>query len=394
MLTPPPVPPPTSWAAAGSSGGHRPHRLGYGLLVVVVALLAAGGGSALGVHIGRDSSSAKTYRVSVATTSATTGGAAPAQGSIEAVAKAVQPAVVSVVETTSDVEGEGSGIVIDAADGYILTNNHVVSAYATEGGTLTVTTSDGRQAAAKVVGRDPTADIAVIKVSLGGLTQARLGDSTKVVVGETVVAFGSPLGLQGTVTSGIISALDRPVSTQDTTTDSSDPTEATIDALQTDAAINPGNSGGPLVDLSGDVIGVNSAIASVSDDSGSDSESGNIGVGFSIPINEAMYTADQLIKTGHAVHAVIGVTLADDNQQPTTTGAVVSAVTAGGPADKAGIQAGDVIVAVDGKVIPDADTAIVAIRANHKPGDKVKVTVKRGGSTLTFTVTLGASAPS
>ena len=211
-----------------------------------------------------------------------------------------------------------------------------------------------------------------------------------------MVAFGSPLGLQGSVTSGIISALDRPVSTTDSSSQDAS-TQATIDALQTDAAINPGNSGGPLVDLSGAVIGVNSAIASVSQSSGfggQGSESGNIGVGFAIPIDEAMYTADQLIRTGHAVHAVIGVSLRADDDSADTTGAVVGQVTANGPAAKAGIKAGDVIVAVDGKRIPDADTAIVAIRANHKPGDVVKVTVSRGGSQQTFSVTLGASDPS
>jgi putative serine protease PepD len=240
--------------------------------------------------------------------------------------------------------------------------------------------------------------IAVIHVSLTGLTQARLGDSSAVKVGETVVAFGAPLGLQGTVTSGIVSALHRPVSTEDTTDGSSSTTatQATIDAIQTDAAINPGNSGGPLVDLSGDVIGINSAIASVAGASGDGqtTESGNIGVGFAIPINEALYTADQLIATGHAVHAIIGVSLAADTDATQSSGATVAAVTAGGPAAKAGIEKGDVITAIDGMAIPDADSAIVAVRADHKPGDVVSITFTRGGKTMTVQVTLGASTPS
>ncbi len=372
------------------------------LLVAVVALIAAGAGAAIGVAVGRDQKTSSTTSTTVQTASVESSGASGTQTALEAVAASVSPAVVLVTEQSGDLLGTGSGIVLDAAKGYILTNNHVVSAYATaaagSGATLTVTTMAGKTAKATVVGRDATADIAVIQVSLPGLTQARMGDSSKVVVGETVVAIGAPLGLQGTVTSGIVSALHRPVSTEDNTNGSSAATQATIDAIQTDAAINPGNSGGPLVDLSGAVVGVNSAIATVSaesDGEGQDSESGSIGVGFAIPINEALYTADQIEKTGYAVHAVLGVGLQDDQDAvPTTSGAVVASVVAGGPAAKAGFKVGDVITAVDGQPIPDADAAVTAIRADHKPGDVVHVTVRRGGQTLSITVTLGASAPS
>ncbi len=375
-------------------GSHRHVGVGGILLVAIVALLAGGGGAALGVGFGRNHVTVK--QAAAVSPSVVGAASSSSQTALEAVAAAAAPTVVLVTERTSSEIGTGSGIVIDAASGYVLTNNHVVSGYATDGGTLTVTTSGGTTVPATVVGRDPTADIAVIKVTLAGLTQARIGDSTELRVGQTVVAFGSPLGLQGTVTSGIVSALDRPVSTQDSASGDASATQATIDAIQTDAAINPGNSGGPLVDLSGDVIGVNSAIASVSGASGDgqSTEAGNIGVGFAIPIDEAMYTADQLIKTGHAVHAVIGVSLQADNDASSTAGATVSAVLGGGPAAKAGIQPGDVLVAVDGKAIPDADSAIVAIRADHKPGDVVHVTIQRGGQQRTVSVTLGASAPS
>jgi putative serine protease PepD len=365
--------------------------------VAIVALLAGGGGAAAGVSLTRHSdSNVKTYQVTQST-SGTNASSANAPSSIETVAAAVQPAVVLVNEQTSQLEGTGSGVVLDAANGYILTNNHVVSAVATGSGSLTVTTNDGRTGDATIVGRDPSADIAVIKVTLKNLTQARIGNSKQLKVGQTVVAFGAPLGLQGSVTSGIVSALDRPVSTEDTNGDTTQGTQATIDAIQTDAAINPGNSGGPLVDLSGAVVGINSAIASVSQQQtfgSQEQESGNIGVGFAIPINEAIYTADQLIKTGHAVHAIIGVSLAAGSDSDSTNGATVAQVTAGGPADRAGIKAGDVITKVNDTPIADADTAIVAIRANHKPGDVVRVTVLRNGQPKTFSVTLGASAPS
>ncbi len=217
-------------------------------------------------------------------------------GSVADIAQRVEPAVVAISVHTSTVDGIGSGVVIDK-DGYILTNNHVVSAAATDSGTLVVTFSNQQTATAKIVGRDPMTDLAVIKVDPTSLTVATLGDSSKLAVGDPVVAIGSPLGLLGTVTSGIVSALDRPVHVSG---DSSD-TNAVIDAIQTDAAINPGNSGGPLVDAQGAVIGINSAIATLPSTSGG--QTGSIGLGFAIPINIARTIAQQLISTGKAVHA-------------------------------------------------------------------------------------------
>ncbi len=391
-----PLPPSAQPPTATKPTRQLPLLTGGILVVAIVALIAASAGAAIGVTVGRDHDKTTVVQTTAATTAGSGSTAGSAQSSLEAVAKDVSPAVVLVTEESGDLLGTGSGVVLDAAAGYILTNNHVVSAYATGGGSLTVSTMAGKTAKATVVGRDPTADIAVIKVSLPGLTQARIGDSSTVVVGQTVVAIGAPLGLQGTVTSGIVSALHRPVSTEDTTDSTGTDTLATIDAIQTDAAINPGNSGGPLVDLNGDVIGINSAIASVAQSSGTDQdqESGSIGVGFAIPIDEALYTADQLEKTGHAVHAVLGVSLRADQTGTSTSGAVVASVMAGSPAAKAGFKAGDVITAIDGTAIPDADSAITAIRADHRPGDVVKVTLRRGSQTATLSVTLAASPPS
>jgi putative serine protease PepD len=215
-----------------------------------------------------------------------------------------------------------------------------------------------------------------------------------------VLAVGSPLGLSGTVTSGIVSALNRPVQTQEETPQQQNPfgfgfgnggsqqqsQPTVIDAIQTDAAINPGNSGGALVSMAGQVIGINSAIATLgSSDLGG--QSGNIGVGFAIPINQARTIAGELINTGHAEHPLLGVTLTDATNSDGSTRAVVHSVTSGGPADKAGIKAGDVITAVDGQATEGADAVIADVRS-HQPGERVTVTVERGGSTKHFTVTL------
>ena len=210
-----------------------------------------------------------------------------------------------------------------------------------------------------------------------------------------MVAIGAPLGLQGTVTSGIVSALHRPVSTEDTTDATGGDTLATIDAIQTDAAINPGNSGGPLVDLSGDVIGVNSAIASVAQSSGSsqDQESGQHRRRLRDPDQRGALHRRPAREDGARGPRVLGVSLQADQTGTTTSGAVVASVAAGSPAAKAGFKAGDVITAIDGTPIPDADSAITAIRADHRPGDVVKVTLRRGSQTATLSVTLAASPP-
>lgn len=298
--------------------------------------------------------------------------------SVAGVAKTVIPSVVSISVVTGSGGDTGSGVVL-RSDGYILTNNHVIAAAAGGAGKINVTFSDGSVRPATIVGRDTSYDLAVIKVDGGGLTAATLGNSDDVAVGDTAIAIGSPLGLQGTVTSGIISALNRPV------TAGGSGESSFINAIQTDAAINPGNSGGPLVDAQGKVIGINSAIASLSDGS-SGGQSGSIGLGFAIPINQAKRIAEELISTGHSTHPVIGVTL---DQTFTGVGARVATVATGGPAAGAGIRPGDVITAVDGTTVHNAVELVVAIRANN-PGDQITLTIGSGNDARKVTLTLGS----
>ena len=274
--------------------------------------------------------------------------------------------------------GAGTGFVI-RSDGYLLTNNHVVEGVA-NGGSLRVSFSDGKTVNGKIVGRDSAYDLAVVKVDLRNLRALQFGDSDKVQVGDSVIAIGSPLGLAGTVTSGIISAKDRAVTAGSRTSEGS-----FINALQTDAAINPGNSGGPLVDKSGAVIGINSAIATLDSSS---SQTGSIGLGFAIPINQARRTAEQLIKTGKSSHPVIGVSL---DTRYMSGGARIAEVMAGSPAAKAGIVAGDTIIGIDGKSVNSADELIVAVRAKQ-PGDSVKLLLSANGSKRTVKVVLAASS--
>jgi S1-C subfamily serine protease len=292
----------------------------------------------------------------------------------------VLPSVVSIQVRTTDEEGTGSGVVIDAK-GYILTNNHVVSLAATSAGTIRVIYNDQSSSSARIVGRDPKTDLAVIKVDKPGLVVARLGDSSKIVVGDPVIAIGSPLGLAGTVTSGIVSALDRPVRLSGEGSD----TNAVIDAIQTDAAINPGNSGGALVDGTGATVGINSAIASL----GSQGQSGSIGVGFAIPINAARRIALQLIHSGHVVHATLGVNARSvtDLGRRGGDGAEVEVVNRGGAAQKAGIREGDVITAIDGKPVSSSEELIVLV-GSHQVGDTVTLAIDRGGSPKTVRATL------
>jgi putative serine protease PepD len=304
------------------------------------------------------------------------------------VARAVLPSVVAIKVRSGAEGGTGSGFVIDAK-GYILTNNHVVTAGGDDAqGRIDVVFQDGSQAEAQVVGRDASYDLAVLKVNVAGLRAVQLGNSDGVVVGDPVVAIGAPLGLRGTVTTGIVSALNRPVSAGE------DDAPAFINAIQTDAAINPGNSGGPLVDGRGRVIGVNSAIARVPGIAGS-ATSGSIGLGFSIPSNQARRTAQELIRTGKAEHPVIGVVL---DRQYEGEGVRVATgetqgqppVTEGGPADKAGIQAGDVITRINNRPVTEPDELIVAIRA-QQVGDTVRLTIRRGSSERVVAVVLRAS---
>ncbi len=311
-------------------------------------------------------------------------------GSVEQVAAKVVPSVVMLETDLGRQSEEGSGVIL-SADGLILTNNHVVAAAANPakgpggGGAApktTVTFSDGRTASFTVVGADPTSDIAVVRVQgVSGLTPISMGSSSDLRVGQPVVAIGSPLGLAGTVTTGIISAMNRPVST----TGESGNQNTVLDAIQTDAAINPGNSGGALVNMSGQLVGVNSAIATLGADSG-DAQSGSIGLGFAIPVDQAKRIADELISTGKATHASLGVQVTTDKGTP---GAKVMDVVSGGAAATAGVPKGVVVTKVDDRPINSADALVAAVRSKA-PGDKVSLTYQDpSGGSRTVQVTLG-----
>lgn len=302
--------------------------------------------------------------------------------SVPTIAAKLLPAVVSVSVDSANGTSTGSGSIIrtSATLSYILTNNHVI-ADALTGGTITVEFEDGSTIPGTVVGHDNAYDLAVVKVLKGNLPTVTFGDSTSIAIGDPVVAVGSPLGLSGTVTSGIISALNRPVTT------GGSGFETYIDALQTDAAVNPGNSGGPLVNAKAQVIGVNSAIATLS--SGV-SQSGSIGLGFAIPINQAKRVSDEIMNTGASTRPLLGVAFDTAYQG---VGAKIASLTAGGAAATAGVPLGGVIRSVDGHVVHDSIEAIVRIRS-HAPGDSVTITVDLpAGGSRTFTLMLG-SAPS
>jgi putative serine protease PepD len=341
------------------------------VVAVVIALIAGGFGAAIG------RGSATNIGANLVQTSSSI---ERAPDSIAALAARVIPAVVSISVKGSTGSGTGSGFFLDS-DGFILTNNHVVES-AARSGTITVELSDGKKYRAKLIGRDGPYDLAVLKIDVVGAPTLQLGNSDTVQVGDAVIAIGSPLGLAGTVTSGIISSKNRAVTTGGGSGESS-----FINALQTDAAINPGNSGGPLVDATGAVIGVNSAIATL----GFGSQAGSIGLGFAIPINQAKKTTEQLIKTGSATYPIMGISV---DTRYTGTGALITSegvgITPGGPAAKAGLRAGDVIIEFDGSEVENSDELIVMIRSKNV-GDKVKVKYKRGNLTREITLTLAAS---
>ncbi|MFC4785420.1 S1C family serine protease [Nocardioides sp. MAHUQ-72] len=301
-------------------------------------------------------------------------------GSVAAVAQELLPSTVQISAEYDGQEGgaTGSGFVLDR-QGHVVTNNHVVADAASDDGLIEIVDQDGNRFEATLVGRSPVYDLAVLYAEEAkGLHPAPLGASQALRVGEGVVAFGSPLGLSSTVTAGIVSALHRPVTTGDSSNDSS-----YINAVQTDAAINPGNSGGPLVNLRGQVVGVNSAIATTGTAAGE--EAGNIGVGFAIPIEQVEITADQILRTGEARYPVIGAKV--KTGQDDGSGAEIDEVMDGTPADDSGLQQGDVITEVDGQRVSDGIALIVAIRA-HQPGETVEFTVQRDGEERTVEVTL------
>lgn len=338
--------------------------------LVVLALVAGVLGGVLGARLGEDDHLAD---AGLPTTVPGAADVARAPESVAGIAASVLPSVVSIEVDGPQGTATGSGFVL-RADGYLVTNNHVVAEAADAATSLTVTFADGSEEDATVVGRTSEYDLAVLKVDVTGLTPLLLGDSDAVVVGDPVVAVGAPLGLAGTVTTGIVSALNRPVSAGD------EDDTAFINAIQTDAAINPGNSGGPLVNARGEVIGVNSAIAQPPGTSAT--TGGSIGLGFAIPSEQVRRTAEQLIETGRATYPIIGVLL---DQRYVGEGVQVStedrdgtpAVSPDGPADRSGIRRGDVILAIDGRPVTDPDELIVAIRA-RTPGETVVLRVRTG----------------
>ncbi|OBH49422.1 S1C family serine protease [Mycobacterium mantenii] len=386
----------------------RTGLLVLGALAIAVVSAGIGGAAATAVELGTHTTGNGGGRVIGAAPSVPAANMPP--GSVEGVASKVVPSVVMLETDIGRQSEEGSGIIL-STDGLILTNNHVIAAAAGPakgpggppgappaapappggpgggpGGATpktTVTFSDGRTAPFTVVGADPTSDIAVIRVQgMSGLTPISLGSSSDLRVGQPVVAIGSPLGLSGTVTTGIVSAMNRPVST----TGESGNQNTVLDAIQTDAAINPGNSGGALVNMNGQLVGVNSAIATLGADS-PDAQSGSIGLGFAIPVDQAKRIADELIATGKASHASLGVQVTNDKGTP---GAKVVDVVAGGAAASAGVPKNVVVTKVDDRPINSADALVAAVRS-RAPGDKITLTFQdaAGGGSRTVPVTLG-----
>jgi putative serine protease PepD len=357
---------------------------------VVAASLLVGAGAGVGGaaaysawhedNTSSTSSSSSPYTSKVVNTPSSSA----AQGSVQAVAAQVLPSVVKIDVSGPQGAGSGSGIIL-SSDGQILTNNHVVE-LAGNGGALRVTFNDGSHADAKVLGTDPLTDTALIQAqNVSGLTPATIGKSSDLAVGQSVVAIGSPLGLDATVTSGIVSALNRPV---DVGSDGQG-NSTVYPAIQTDAAINPGNSGGALVDLNGHVVGINASIATAGQSTGG--QSGNIGVGFAIPMDEVMPIVDEMAKGQTPTHARLGVSVAattqGQNGLQSDEGAAIEKVNAGSTAQNAGIAPGDVITKVDDHLITDADSLIATIRS-YRPGDKVTVTYTHDGQTKTAELTL------
>ena len=361
---------------AGSPKPLRPRTLIASGLAVAVVSAAVGGAVALAIN---------PLEFAIGSTvgaGASQGAAVNPAGSIEPVAAKVVPSVVTLQTAVGNISEQGSGVIL-TADGLILTNSHVVTV--PDGGAggqpqTLATFNDGRTAPFSIVGADPASDIAVVRVQgISGLTPITLGTSANLRVGDQVVAVGSPLGLDGTVTKGIISALHRPVSANGNR-------GTVLDAIQTDAALNPGNSGGALTDMNGALIGVNSALATQGSAFPS-GQSGSIGLGFAIPVDEAKRIAGELITHGKASHASLGVELGGDAN---ARGAQVAAVTTGGPAAAAGLPGGAMITRVDDRTIDSADALVAAVESKA-PGDQVTLTyIEPAGGTKTTYVTLGA----
>ncbi|GAA2095047.1 S1C family serine protease [Actinomadura alba] len=380
-----------NWAPAPSPPAPPRGAPGLGVLALValvVALVAGAVGAGVGVIAtgGNDTAGGS---VDLGGTSSNPGGKSRPAGTVAGVAQRLLPSVVMIkVQGGNGESGAGTGFIV--RDGYIITNNHVVAPAV--GGNLEVVFNDQKtKTTATVVGRDPSSDVAVLKpATTNRLPALQLGNSDDIAVGDSVIAIGSPLGLQGSVTTGIVSSVNRAVPTNREGGDSS-----VLNAIQTDAAINPGNSGGPLVDSQGRVIGMNTAIATLGGGGGfgGQGQGGSIGLGFAIPINQAKRVAEQIINSGKATHARIGATMDIQYQgsgvriaQRGQTGE--PPLIKGGPAERAGLKAGDIITAFDGKPVGGPDDLLAMIRS-HAPGDKVKLTYKRGSAEQTVEVTLG-----
>jgi putative serine protease PepD len=396
-----PVPPPERPPSSAKGERRNRRRLAETGGVALLAAVLASGGTWAAVEAGGEGVAGNPAPAATAQT-LKQGSTSPTviQGNSSApdwtaVAKAVSPSVVSIDVQLSNGEAAGSGVIIDD-QGHVLTNNHVVEGAGS--GSITVALADGRTYNASIVGTDPSTDLAVIKIqgAPSDLTPMTLGNSGKVAVGDPVMAVGNPLGLSGTVTTGIVSALNRPVRTSGSEQNQSPGDQTTgstvvTNAIQTSAAINPGNSGGALVNSKGELIGINSSIAQLgSSGPFSSGQSGNIGIGFAIPVNEAKAIATQLIDKGHAVHAFLGVNARDavvTDGAAKRAGAEVVQVVSNTPAAKAGLKQGDVIIAVDGARI-DSSTALVAQVRALQVGQRVTLTVVRDGKRQDVPVTL------
>ena len=403
------TPPGQGWVGAPGAGGpppggHDPHgdarpprRRGPGWLgLVVVALVAAlvSAGLVGGVLTATRPAPVASALAATSPAAAVRAAAVPLNRAVDwqTLAERVRPSVVTIKVESQGQGGEGTGVVLDTK-GHVLTNDHVATA-AGANATIQVSLSDGRLFRAEVVGTDPSTDLAVLQLrnAPDDLVPATFGSSATVTVGQQVMAVGNPLGLSDTVTTGIVSAVNRPVTTQgegQAAQGGQAPRQVVTNALQTDAAINPGNSGGPLVDAAGRVIGINSSIASPSQGGG---QAGSVGLGFAIPADEAKRISSELVGGGQATHAQLGVDLAGQDGTATADGttrqaAKVAKVVTGSPADTAGLRAGDQVVAVDGIATPGADS-LVAVVGEHAPGDQVVLTVVRGGQTQKITATL------
>lgn len=400
-MTPPTPPAPQS----KPRGGRRIAELSA---VAILAAALATGGTVVATHYGTAAATSTTQQGP--TTNNVPAPVVQADANNPnwvATAKAVAPSVVSITVRSQQAEGKGSGVIIDTK-GHILTNNHVATG-AGAGATMTVTLYDGRTYDAAIDGTDPTTDLAVLSIKNppNDLKPISFGDSDALSVGQPVMAVGNPLGLAGTVTTGIVSALNRPVTTAASEANQQQQQQqspqgqhgqsqdqsagVTTNAIQTSAAINPGNSGGALVTASGQLIGINSSIASLGSSS-SGSQSGSIGIGFAIPVKEAKPIADQLIATGSAQHAYLGVSASDTTVTVAGSkraGSLLQSVAAGTPAATAGLKKGDAVIAIDGASI-DSSESLVATIHEYSVGDKVTVTVIRGGAKQDIQVTLAA----